>query len=85
MRTRSTRNRNSGKSQQGNGRLFIQILLSIAIICGFMMFKDTSLPNGRTPRDYAEQILNTTVNLPEIIAEFKEESSMPAGAEVQKP
>lgn len=85
MKTRSTRNRNSGKSHQGNGRLFIQILLSIAIICGFMMFKDTSLPNGRTPRDYAEQILNKTVNLPEIIAEFKEESSVPAGAEVLKP
>ena len=85
MKTRSTRNRKSRKSSSENGRLFIQILISIAIICSFVMFKDVALPSGKTPRDYAEQILTTTVNLPELIAGLKDESSVPAGAEVQNP
>ncbi len=85
MQSRSTRNRAQQKKPAENGRLFIQVILCIAIICGFLMFKDTSLPNGKTPRDYAEQILTTTVNLPEIIARFKEDVAIPAGAEVVNP
>lgn len=85
MPTRRPRNRKPQKKPADNGRLFIQVILCIAIICGFMMFKDTSLPNGKTPRDYANQILNTTVNLPGIIAQFKKETAIPAGADVVKP
>lgn len=85
MATRSSRNRNHQKNPTGNGKIFIQIILCIAIICGFMMFKDSSLPNGKTPRDYAEQILTTTVNLPEIIAQFKEDAALPANADVAQP
>ena len=83
MKTRSSRNRSSVPTQQGNGKIFIQIIICIALICGFMLMKDTTLPDGKTPRDYAEQILNTTVNLPEIIADLKDEVSVPAGAEVK--
>lgn len=85
MPSRRSRNRSQQKNSSGNGKLFIQIILSIAIICSFMMFKDTSLPNGKTPRDYAEKILSTTVNIPEIIARFKNDAVLPAGAEVVKP
>ena len=85
MSSRITRNRTHQKKPQENGKIFIQVILCIAIICGFMMFKDTSLPNGKTPRDYAEKILTTTVNLPEIIARFKEDAVLPAGAEIAKP
>ena len=85
MPSRRSRIRSQQKNSSGNGKLFIQIILSIAIICSFMMFKDTSLPNGKTPRDYAEKILSTTVNIPEIIARFKNDAVLPAGADVIKP
>lgn len=85
MSNRSTRNRTQQKKPQENGKIFIQVILCLAIICGFMMFKDATLPNGNTPRDYAERILTTTVNLPEIIARFKDDAVLPAGAEVIKP
>lgn len=82
MSVRTSRNRNNKKNTEGNGRIFIQIIFCIVIICTFMLFKDLKLPNGKTPRDYANQILTTTVNLPEIIAEFKNETVLPAGADV---
>lgn len=85
MPVRSSRNRNNRKNSDPNGKIFIQIIFCIAFICAFMMFKDVKLPNGKTPREYANKILTTTVNLPEIIAEFKEETVVPAGAEVINP
>lgn len=85
MPVRSSRNRSNQKKAEGNGKIFIQIILCVIIVCAFMMFKDLKLPNGKTPREYANQILTTTVNLPEIIAEFKEEAVLPAGAEVKNP
>ncbi len=85
MSGRASRNRARQKKPAENGKIYIQIILCIVIICCFMMFKDASLPNGKTPRDYAEQILSTTVNLPEIIAQFKEDAVLPAGADVKKP
>ena len=85
MSGRTSRNRSSQKKPAENGKIYIQIILCIVIICSFMMFKDTSLPNGKTPRDYAEKILSTTVNLPEIIAQFKEDAVLPAGADVIRP
>lgn len=85
MPVRSSRNRNKRKISDSNGKIFIQIIFCIAFICAFMMFKDVKLANGKTPRDYANQILTTTVNLPEIIAEFKEEAVVPAGADVKNP
>lgn len=85
MRERRSRNRTVKQKNSGNGKLYIQIIICIIIISTFMVFKDTSFPNGKTPRDYANQILTTTVNLPEIIAKFKEQAVIPAGAEVLKP
>lgn len=85
MRTNSNRNRHAHNKQTSNGKLFIQIILCVVIVCGFMIFKDTSLPNGKTPSDYAKKILSTTINLPEIIARFSDEVAIPAGAEIVKP
>ena len=86
MTERRSRNRNSHQNKSvGNGILFIRIIVCIAIICSFLMFKDTTLPNGKTPKDYAGKILTTTVNLPEIIARFKDEAVLPAGADVTIP
>ncbi|MFA7636494.1 MAG: hypothetical protein WCX81_01880 [Monoglobales bacterium] len=85
MQRRSSRSRPQQKKTSGNGKIFVQVILCIAIICGFMMFKDSALPNGKTPREYAEKILTTTVNLPEIIARFKEDAVLPAGTDVVKP
>ncbi len=85
MSARKSRNRCNRKNQPENGKLYIQVILSIIIICSFMIFKDSKLPNGRTPHDYAKQILTTTVNLPEVIARFSEETVLPAGAEIFKP
>jgi len=85
MSARSSRNRMSSQRQIGNGKIYIQIIISILIVCSFMIFKDTPLPNGNTPKDYANKILTTTVNIPEIIARFKEEAVLPAGADIIKP
>lgn len=64
------------KSRQDNpsameGKLFIQLLVCAAIVCSFMIFKDTALPGGKTPAQYAEHILNTTVNMDSIMAAVK--------------
>ena len=85
MSARSSRKRTPNKRPINNGKIYIQIIISIAIICSFMMFKDTVLPNGRTPKDYASKILTTTVNIPEIIAKFKDEAVLPAGADITIP
>ena len=50
-----------------------------------MAFKDTILPNGKTPKEYANKILTTTVNIPEIIARFKDDAVLPAGADIVNP
>ena len=85
LQNRNQRNRNSREKNDQNGKLYIQIIICIVIICSFILLKDTSLPNGKTPREYAERILSTTVNLPEIIARFKNDVALPAGAEIFKP
>ena len=85
MRNRNYREHNLREKKDSNGKLYIQIIICIIIICSFVFLKDTSLPNGKTPREYAEKILSTTVNLPEIIARFKNDAVLPAGAEIFKP
>ncbi len=87
MKTRRNRSRRyeQKSTPSSNGKLFVQIVLCIAIICTFMLFKDASLPGGKTPRDYARQILNTTVNIPEITARFFDDLSLPASVETQVP
>lgn len=85
MRNRNHRKISIREKKDQNGKIYIQIIICIVIICSFIFLKDTSLPNGKTPRDYAEKILSTTVNLPEIIARFKNDAALPAGAEIFKP
>lgn len=85
LKVRSSRNRVCAEKSSANGKLYIQIIVCVAIICSFMLFKDTTLPNGKTPKEYANNILSTTVNIPEIIARFKEDAVLPAGAEVINP
>ena len=82
MRNRNHRKISIREKKDQNGKIYIQIIICIVIICSFIFLKDTSLPNGKTPRDYAEKILSTTVNLPEIIARFKNDAALPAGAEI---
>ncbi|MBQ9096880.1 MAG: hypothetical protein IJY55_00605 [Clostridia bacterium] len=53
--------------QKGEVKIFIQLMVCVALICGFMIFKDTPLPNGKTPAEYVSHFLNTTVNMEEIV------------------
>ena len=83
MPERSSRVRNRKKKEQTSGKIYIQIILSFILICGFLMFKDIKLPNGKTPTDYARKILSTTVNIEEIIDSLNgEKAIIPATSEV---
>ena len=53
--------------QKGEVKIFIQLMVCVALICGFMIFKDTPLPNGKNPAEYVSHFLNTTVNMEEIV------------------
>ena len=52
------------------GGFFIQILVCVSLICGFMFFKDTQIM-GTTPQKVAEHFINYTVNIRETFDEFK--------------
>ncbi|MBR2846992.1 MAG: hypothetical protein IKB89_02840 [Clostridia bacterium] len=68
METRRSRAvKKEAKPQKGEVKIFIQLLVCVALICGFMIFKDSPLPNGKTPAEYVSHFLNTTVNMEEIV------------------
>ena len=64
---RSRAGKKEAKPQKGEVKIFIQLLVCVALICGFMIFKDSPLPNGKTPAEYVSHFLNTTVNMEEIV------------------
>ncbi len=86
METR--RNSKSGKKennkQRGEVKLFIQLMVCIAFICGIMIFKDTPLPNGKTPAEYVSHFLNTTVNMEEIVQKFSPQDSVPVSGSAKE-
>ncbi len=83
-RQRSRRRMQTEDVPQSRGELFIQILVCIAIICCFMFFKDTPLPNGKTAAGYAKHFLEYTVNFDGIMARFKDESIPVGGGEIEE-
>ncbi len=66
-RRRSVRRQAEKKPEKPEIKVFIQLMVCIALICGFMVFKDTPFPNGKTPAEYVSHFLNTTVNMDEIV------------------
>ena len=66
-RRRSRGSKKETKPQKGEVKIFIQLMICVALICGFMIFKDTPFPNGKTPAEYVSHFLNTTVNMEEIV------------------
>ncbi len=73
MAERRNRRRRYEEEPENSGSIFIQLLVCIALVCCFMFFKDTPLPNGKTAAHYAKHFLEYTVDFSEITARFKEE------------
>ena len=67
QRQRTTRGKKEVKTQKSDVKIFIQLMICAMIICGLMIFKDTALPNGKTPAEYVSHFLDTTVNIDEIV------------------
>ena len=72
------------KPQKGEVKIFIQLMLCVALICGFMIFKDTPLPNGKTPAEYVSHFLNTTVNMEEIVQKLGPQESVPVSGSAEE-
>ncbi len=86
METRR-RSRGSKKEtglQKSEVKIFIQLMICIAFICGLMIFKDTPLPNGKTPAEYVSHFLNTTVNMEEIVQKFNPQDSVPVSGSAEE-
>ena len=66
-RRRSVRREREKKQEKNEIKIFVQLMICVALICGVMVFKDTPLPNGKTPGEYISHFLNTTVNMEEIV------------------
>ena len=66
-RRRARHGKKEEKTPKSDVKIFIQLMICVALICGFMVFKDTPLPNGKTPAEYVSHFLNTTVNMDEIV------------------
>lgn len=84
-----TRRRISGKNKEpagkkGEVKIFLQLMICIAVICGFMIFKDTPLPNGKTPADYVSHFLDTTVNMDKIVQKLNPEQSVPVSGSAEE-
>ena len=72
------------KHPRGEVKIFIQLMVCIALICGFMIFKDTPLPNGKTPAEYVSHFLNTTVNMEEIVQKLNPQDSVPVSGSAEE-
>ena len=83
-RRRSGYAKKETKPQKGEVRVFIQLMVCIALICGFMIFKDTPLPNGKTPAEYVSHFLNTTVNMEEIVQKLAPQESVPVSGSAEE-
>ena len=83
-RQRIRQDKKETKPQKGEVRIFIQLMVCVALICGFMIFKDTPLPNGKTPAEYVSHFLNTTVNMEEIVQKLKPQDSVPVSGSAEE-
>ena len=82
-RTSPRRRRQDTATSMMEGRVFLQLLVCAAIICSFMFLKDTPLPNGKTPSQYVNHFLSTSVNLNEVMSRIKDiDNSIPASGNV---
>lgn len=86
METRrsSKSGKRENKKQRGEVKIFIQLMVCIAFICGIMIFKDTPLPNGKTPAEYVSRFLNTTVNMEEIVQKLNPGDSVPVSGSAEE-
>ena len=77
METRRTSRRVKTEKipKKGDIKIFIQLMICAMLICGFMIFKDAPLPNGKTPAEYVSHFLNTTVNMDEIVKKLNPDAS----------
>lgn len=83
-RRRRIRENKEVKPQKSEVKIFIQLMVCIALICGMMIFKDTPLPNGKTPAEYVSHFLNTTVNMEEIVQKLNPEESLPVSGSAEE-
>lgn len=61
----ATRNRSKyrrNRQEETEGGFFVQLLICAAIICTFMLVKDTPLPTGKTITQYVTGAVNSVVN-----------------------
>lgn len=83
-RRRSRAGKKETKPQKGEVKIFIQLMVCVALVCGFMIFKDTPLPNGKTPAEYVSHFLNTTVNMDEIVQKLEPQESVPVSGSAEE-
>ena len=83
-RRRARSGKKETKPQKGEMKIFLQLMICIAFICGFMIFKDTPLPNGKTPSEYVSHFLNTTVNMEEIVQKLKPQEAIPVSGSAEE-
>ena len=80
------RRRRSGRTQPEkqvtpDGSFFIQLIICAALICSFMLVKDTPLPDGLTPAQHIIGFLNKNMQLDKWAHRFLPDAVIPASGD----